>query len=193
LTNWRREKKPLKKHEMKIVEIVSDASLAGQHTVDGRNIPLVILNTQDRPDIDNLVSNHIRYRQGEVETHWARFGRNKKMIGLHMHFFKPTECHILLEFDITTNGILVDLIIGSQALYIQPGKPGDRLANTMESGRIMIEVPSKDFRSEWMKLYKEQMTKYFRVNHKISRRKAEVLADKFIDETKVMRDLRMPK
>jgi len=178
---------------MEIVDMVSNASVASENAGDGRNIALVIVDTTNRPDIEALVNNHNYYGQGEVATQWARFGRNKNMIGLHLEFIKPSKCNVLLNFDITKSGALVDLIISSQALYIQPGKPGDRLSNTLGADKIMIEVPSSNFREEWEAIYLTQMTKYFKNKQRVSRRKAEKMAESFIDKMKILDEIRMPK
>lgn len=183
----------MKSYEMEVVEIVSNASIAHENMGDGRNIPLVILDTSNRPDVEILVKNHNSYGQGEVKSTWARFDKNKNMIGLHLVFKKPNECNVLLNFDITVSGVLIDLIMSSQALYIQPGRPGDRLSNTMNAERMVIEIPTDEFRMEWENIYYTQMVKHIKKKHRVSKKKAEKITEELIKELRVINEIRVPK
>src|SRR3989442_15728179 len=49
------------------------------------------------------------------------------------------------RFDIEKYGGLVDQIIHSEGVYIQPGRPGDRLSTTFDNPRVLAEVTSRAF------------------------------------------------
>ena len=58
--------------EAEPVPIVADASVATVAIGDGRMIPLLILDTSKRPDIEDMVKAHLHMRsQGDVNTRWA--------------------------------------------------------------------------------------------------------------------------
>ena len=69
---------------------------------------------------------------------------------------------MVIEFDVSRQGVLVDQIIRSQGVYIMPGRPGDRLRTKMEAPRILVEVPSKEFQSEWETMFRKVVLRRFR-------------------------------
>lgn len=149
--------------EAKPVPIVSDVGVATQGTADGRIIPVLILDTSQRRDIEDLVKAHKLIGSGDANSAWSvpsRYNINK--ITLVLTFIKPSPCVILLDFDIARQGGVVDQIIQAQGVYIQPGKKGDRLSSTLDNERILIEVPSKHFRKEWDKILYKALVKNFK-------------------------------
>jgi hypothetical protein len=70
--------------------------------------------------------------QGDVKAGWGRPNTffDTGIVSLILTFEKPSRCLILLRFDIEKYEGLVDQIIHSQGVYIQPGRPGDRLSTT---------------------------------------------------------------
>ncbi len=66
---------------------------------------------------------------------------------------------VVLEFDVTEQGILVDTILTAKALYLQPGRKGDRFSMTIDSPRILVEVPERGFKAEWDKLWPKALAK----------------------------------
>ena len=62
----------LSPHEMQPVRIVSDAAVSMRGAFGGRLVPLVILDTSDRPDIDELIRvHHASLKPGDVKIQWA--------------------------------------------------------------------------------------------------------------------------
>jgi hypothetical protein len=59
-------------------------------------------------------------------------------------------------------GNLVESILISQSLYLQPGCLGDRLINTLDNIRIIIEVPDMGFRNVWDPIFLAAVEAYFR-------------------------------
>ena len=135
------------------VKIVSDAAISTRGTVEGKLIPLVIIDTSDRPDIEELVRVHEKQPIGDVGCQWGQLEGEKGKIALYLYFKRPTELVMILQFDIVRQGILVDQAINSKAIYIQPGRDGDRFATTIDSDRIVIEIPDTGFKHEWERLF----------------------------------------
>lgn len=170
------------KAEAESVPIVSDAGVATQGTADGRIIPVIILDTSLRPDIDDMVKAHKLIDAGDAKSVWSVPSRlNINKITLVLTFIKPSRCVILIQFDIVKQGGVVDQIIQAQGVYIQPGKKGDRLSSTIDNDRILVEVPSKHFRKEWDKILHKALVKDFKKKG-LSRNDAKNASNSFIKE-----------
>lgn len=167
---------------MEPVPIVSDPAVATRGVGDGRVIPVLIINSLERPDIEDMVRAHKCIGPGDVKSAWAkksRFNRNK--IRLVLFFTKPSSCFIVFEFDIMDQGHLIDQIVSAESVYIQPGRAGDRLASTIDNPRILVEVPSKKFRGKWEQIYSKALYRKFK-KHGLSRKGAKESTQKFIEE-----------
>jgi hypothetical protein len=88
---------------------------------------------------------------------------------------------MLLDFDLAKYAGLVDQVVRAQSLYIQPGQPGDRLVSTMDGKRLLIEVPSRDFRPEWDRIFRKATVADFR-RRGLARAQAKQAADQFMVE-----------
>ena len=183
---WRREAVSVQHPvEAEPVPIVADASIATVAVGDGRMIPLLILDTSKRPDIEDMVKAHHHVgSQGDLTSAWGRPDTffDTGTVRLILTFEKPSHCLILLQFDIKKYGGLVDNIILSQGLYIQPGRLGDRLRTTFDNPRVLAEVPSREFQSEWIKMLRKALRKRFQNEHGMSRVKAKLATEKYIDQ-----------
>ena len=171
--------------EAEPVPVVTDGSIATVAVGDGRMIPLLILDTSKRPDIEDMVkAHHHMGSQGDVTSVWGRPDRffHTGIVRLLLTFERPSRCQVLLQFDIIKYGGLVDNIILSQGLYIQPGRPGDRLRTTYGNPRILAEVPSRKFQPEWNNMLRKALRKLFRREHGMSRAKAKHATEKYIDQ-----------
>ncbi len=135
--------------EARPLPIISDSAVAQHGLGEGRLIPLVIIDTSSRADIDDLVRLHDAVGLGDVTTYWASFKRKRDRLDLILRFHRPGKCVAILEFDVANQYAIVDMIVRSQSLYLQPGRPGDRLRYSIDKPKILVEIPSRDFASEW--------------------------------------------
>lgn len=183
---WHREAVPVQHPaEAEPVPIVADAGIATVTVGDGRMIPLLILDTSNRPDIDDMVMAHKHMQgQGDAGAQWGRPNTffDTGVVSLILTFVKPSRCLILLSFEIGKYGGLVDQIIHSQGLYIQPGKPGERLSTAFDHPRVLVEVPSREFQPEWDRMLRKATRKRFQREHEMSRAEAKLATEKFITE-----------
>jgi hypothetical protein len=183
---WHKEAIPVRHPaEAEAVPVVADAGIATVGVGDGRMIPLLILDTSKRPDIEDMVkAHHAMDGQGDVKAQWGRpdtfFDRG--MVSLILTFEKPSYCLIILRLDIGKYGGLVDQIIRSQGVYIQPGRPGDRLSTTFDNPRVLAEVPSREFQPEWDRMLRKAMRKRFQREHGLGRSEAKLATERFISE-----------
>jgi hypothetical protein len=185
-SKWHREAVPIRNAaEAEPVPIVADASIATVAVGDGRMIPLLIVDASNRPDIEDMVKAHKHIDgQGDVKAGWGRPDTffDSGVVSLILTFEKPSHCLIILRFDIGKYGGLVDQIIHSQGLYIQPGRPGDRLSTTFDNPRVLAEVPSREFQPEWDRMFRKALRKEFQKKHGMGRAESKLAAEKFITE-----------
>lgn len=189
---WHKSEIPIERSaEGRPVPIVADASIASRGIGEGRMIPLVILDTATRPDIDEVARAHRRGPPGDAIANWGRRSRGSTALLLIIRFERPVRSVVLLEFDPASQGILIDQAVKSQAIYIQPGRPGDRLKNTMSRPRVLVEVPSEDFAEEWETMFHRAMATRFK-ERGLRRKAAKSAAARAIDMMRQVNNVRMP-
>ncbi len=192
MSKWHKEAIQLgNKAEKEPVPIVSDAAVATRGLADGRIIPVLIIDTSFRPDIEDMIRAHKHIGAGDAKSVWSIPSRfDKSRIFLVLTMIKPSRCVIILEFNIARQGGVVDQIIHAQGLYIQPGKEGDRLSSTIDNERILVEVPSRHFRKEWDDILRKAITKDFQ-RKGLSRNDAKKATESFIKEWRQFGSRRM--
>ena len=148
------------------VPIVADGSIATTGTAGSRLVPVLIIDTSHRPDIDVMVRAHQQFGPGDVTSFWTFNSRAfaLNLPRLILQTTKPSVCVIVIDFDFTEGqGVLVDLIHSAHGVYLQLGRPGDRLTVTMDSPRILAEVPpNPDFEKAFRRLYGKAVVQRFR-------------------------------
>ena len=115
-----------------------------------------------------MIRAHEQFTTGDVTSAWSFrerwFGWPVPVLYLMME--KPSRCFIAIEFDLMNGqGTLIDLILWAKGVYLQAGRPGDRIGTTMDEPRILVEVsPSDVFAERFLPLYEK--TKYRRFRKK---------------------------
>lgn len=132
------------------VPIVADAAVATVKVKKGMLVPVLLVDTSSRPDIENLIRFHMLQPSGECKSIWARIDPEKmNTINLILQFLSPSKCTVVLEFELPKQGGVVDQIVRAEALYLYPARPGERFSGDMDRENILVEVPSKGFAAEW--------------------------------------------
>ena len=157
-------------------------------------IPVVIIDTTSRPDIDATVLAHLDFGGGDVCSMWpvchSCFGAQYVRLVLRMS--GPSDCLIILKFDLERYGMTVDQIFHSQGVWIQPGRPGDRVRATLENPRLLVEVPTnREFGHNWEAMFRKSIVKRFRKNG-MGRSAAKRAATEFIPKWREMFHRRIP-
>jgi hypothetical protein len=141
--------------------IIADAAIGTDAVSDGRLIPLVIVDTATRPDIAELISIQSKMPPGDVLSQWATLDGSKDHLALLLRFQRPIEADLVLNFDLAEHGGAVELAVKGHVIYLQAGKPGDRLYRTLDAPRIFVELgagmPPKSWEGKW----KEAMRRRF--------------------------------
>lgn len=171
------------------LKIVSDAVISRLHVVNGKNVPLIIVDTTDLPEVERAILTRPTEKDGHANTKWGK-SVDDKYITLVFSFLDPVPIDFFVSFNAEKQGGLVDLIIHSQLLYLQPGKPGDRLSSTMSSPRLLVEVPSRHFTKEWNLIFQRVMAKRF-IKMGLKKKDAKKAALDFHKEWGIIREFRL--
>ena len=142
-----------------VIPIISDAGLASKSIGDGKMMPVLILDTSKRPDVEYLIKNHINLPSGDATTAWGRIKGQSDSLALIFNFSRPSDLSFVLVFEIEKQGILIDSILKSRGVYLQAGRIGDRLVNTMDNPRVVVEVPDTGFSEKWGKIWEESIVR----------------------------------
>jgi hypothetical protein len=176
--------------EARPVRIVWDAAIATTIIGDGRLIPLLIIDASERPDVSELVRIHKHLPLGDVICQWGDLDAGDGKIDLFLRFERPVELVLILQFDVVRQGGLVDYILIAKAVYIQPGREGDRFVASMDNPRILVEIPDTGFQEEWNRMFHKHILLDLR-RRGLSRKEAKLAATRFIEEWREFGRFRM--
>lgn len=177
--------------EAKAVPIAGNAAIATIGTGHGRLIPLVILDTTERPDLAEVIRVQRHLLEGDVVVQWGQLPKRLSHIALLLRFTRPAAGVAIIEFDIAEQGILVEHTIVSQALYIQAGKTGDRLIYDLNLPKMLIEVPDTGFRPYWDKLYRDAVIARIVAERGMKPKAAKAAAGSYIDKIREVAQFRI--
>lgn len=174
-----------------ILEVVADATINNVYTAQGKTIPLVILDTTNQPEIAKAIEIHCNISNGNVRTTWGKTD-DENLLLLGVELLDPSPAEFTVAFSAFPQAGIVDIIVSSQLLLIQAGKPGDRLKHDLNKPKLQIEVPSEEFSAKWIELYHRILAKRFR-ELGYSKKVAKELALDFYEEMRVFREMRIKK
>jgi hypothetical protein len=169
---------------------VADAAIAMEALGYGRLIPLVILNTSNRPDIEEFIRVHQYSGPGDVISQWATLEDGSGRVGLVLTFSGPMELTIFLAFDPDKQDGLVDQIVHVKGLYIQAGRPGDRLIKNPNAPKVIANIPDTGFAKVWEDIFFRTAVKRARASG-AGRRQAKEVARLFIAQWRQFGNFRM--
>jgi hypothetical protein len=176
--------------EAQVVPIVGDAAIATVGVGHGRLIPLIIIDATNRPDLAEVIQAQVHLPPGDVAVQWGVLPKRHDHIALLLKFKRPTERAAVVEFDIAKQGILIEHILQSNALYIQAGKFGDRLKYDLNRPKMLVEVPDTGIRALWDKLFFDAVVKRARKDG-LGRRDAKEVAQAAIGQIRELAKFRM--
>jgi hypothetical protein len=150
-------------YETNPVRIVWDAAISVRGQDGGRLIPLVILDTSDRPDIEEFIRLHQAVANfGDVTIQWGQLKGHKGTVALYLMFIRPSELTVILEFDVAKQGFLIDQALLGKGLYIQAGREGDRLIKDLQRPKVLIYLGDPEFGKTWDAHYHRHVEKHLR-------------------------------
>lgn len=173
------------------LRIIADAVIAIRGLGGGRLIPLVILDTADRPDVEEFIRVHqTATKPGDVKVQWGQIEGHDKTVAFFLTFIRPSEVFMALEFDIVKQGILVDQVLVGKGLYLQAGREGDRFAKDPDRPKVLLEVGDLGFEKLWDKIFHRHVEKHFR-EHGLSRTEARNATRSAISQMREFGNFRM--
>jgi hypothetical protein len=178
--------------EKDALRIVADGAIAHPSVGEGRLIPLVILDTSSRPDLEEYIRVHQYVGAGDVKCQWGQLIGHDNTVVLVLSFSRPADLVVIVEFDLQKNhGVLVEQALGTKALYIQAGREGDRLKHDLNLPKVILEVPDTGFGEKfWDKIYCRYTTAKMR-ERGLNRADAKRAAKESIEELRKLRVIRM--
>jgi hypothetical protein len=171
-------------HETRPVRIIADAAISRQGRHGGRLLPLILIDTSDRPDIAELIRVHESLGPGDVKVQWGKLEGKAHLgtVALFLTFIRPLEVFMILEFNIVRQGFLVEQILAGNGIYLAEAEgEGDRLRKNLDRAKVLAEVPDTGFRNTWDAIFIKHLAKHFR-NKGLSRSQSRQAARSAIEE-----------
>lgn len=148
--------------EASIVSIVSDGAIATHEIGEGRMVPVLVVDCNEKVELRDHIYAHEDSPPGDVTVTWATPKRDKNNVALFLEFSRPSVLEVLLQFNIKKQGGVVDGILHANALYLQPSESGMKVVDGLEKGKILVEIPDTGFFPDWEKLYTGILVKMFK-------------------------------
>lgn len=173
-----------------LVPIVTDGAMATHSVGEGTIIPVLILDTSSFPSLDELIRLHEYFPSGDLESVWGRRRDSDKKVYLCITFKRPTELKFYVEFDTATQCAIADTIMRTKVVYLQAGRPGDRLSVDINRPKLIAEVAESGFGKAWDEIFLKYTTKKFREDG-LGRQEAKRVAKQHITRWREFGSLRI--
>jgi hypothetical protein len=175
------------------VRIVSDAAVTTRGRHGGRLLLVLLLDTTERPDIAEFIHLHQSLGPGDVKVQWGKVEADghEGTVALFLTFIRPVELFIMLEFNITRQGFMVEQILTGQGMYLA-GADGDsdRFIKNIDRPNVIVEVPDTGFRDTWDDLFQKHLAQHYR-SRGLTRPESRQAARSAIAEWRKFGSLRM--
>lgn len=168
---------PLERHQIEPLRVIADGAVQTVDFAEGRLLPVLIIDTTARPDVEEHVRLHQGRIEGDVKTTWCKVPQAE--LALLLELSGPSATKALIGFDLSKQSSLVDHIVQSRGLYLQPGRPGDRVKDTFDKPKIIVEVAASGFDERWDKMFLEAIASRF-VSSGLGRKMAKTAAREHI-------------
>ncbi|MDP2820226.1 MAG: hypothetical protein Q8O29_18510 [Polaromonas sp.] len=145
----------------RFVPIVSDGGIGHPDIADGRIIPVLVIDCVNHPQLYDLILIHEHTPPGDVIIKWGRNLFHKKHAYLTLEFQQPVKNSITICFALSNQTILVDGIIRSRGVYLQPLQSGCKVSDGLQKPKILIEVPPSATFPSWDKLHRAALLKRY--------------------------------
>jgi hypothetical protein len=102
-------------------------------------------------------------------------------LALVLQFQRPIESVCVVNFDLSKQGSVVELALRARAMYLQAGKPGDRLYRTLDSPRVIVELGADLPPNRWNELWLSAIKRRLKSGG-LRNSEAKKMAARFIEE-----------
>jgi len=141
------------------LNLVADGAIASPKTADGRLIPVMILDISENKKLEYLVKMHDQIDTADVISIWGVGRFNHNNVSLVLFFKEPMELKIAISLQPAKHAGLIQGILSSKAVYIQPGVPGDKISHNINAPKILVEIPAKTTFEKWDGIFEKTVTK----------------------------------
>lgn len=157
-----------------IVPIFGDGGIGNPEVGDGRLIPVLIIDCSTHSDLYNLILIHEETPPGDVTIKWGRRLFDKRHAYLTLEFTSPIKTTATFRFLLAKQAGLVDGIIRSRGVYLQPLQSGSKVIAGIQKPKLLVEIPSSATFPGWPELHRSATQKRYR-KEGASRSQAAVL------------------
>lgn len=163
-----------------LTPIVADGAMSFPFFGDGRLIPALVLDCDKNNAILNMFFlDETGSPPGDVKSTWARSKHNSDFVYLMLDFLRPVETQIVIPFELIKQGGLVDGIINSRGVYLQPKEVGLTVSAGVGKEQKLIEIPATATFPDWDSVYRNRMIKHFK-SQGASKNEAQITFDAHI-------------
>lgn len=152
----------LKLESVRLTPIIGDGAIGHPHILDGRILPVLILDCSNHRALEDLVHAQEHAPPGDCSTTWKWDLLSRRHVYLQFDFKFPLETTAIVAFEVASQGALVESIINARAVYLQPLSSGSSVLEGIKKPNILIEVPSATTFPIWKTLYRRTLEKKYR-------------------------------
>lgn len=139
--------------------LVGDGAIANSKTADGRLIPVMILDARENKQLEYLVKMHDQIDTADVISIWGVARFNSSRVDLVLFFKSPIELQVAVSLNPMKHATLIEGILISKAVYIQPGAPGDKISDNINAPKILVEIPARTTFDKWDGIFEKSVIK----------------------------------
>lgn len=170
--------------------VSASSAIASVDVANGRNIPVVFVPSDDNKKIDDIISLHENFEEGNCFTSWG-ITPDKKYALLCLDFQNPVKQKVILFFDIVRFGIVVEQIMYAQCMFLTIGGEASKLSLCMGQKRILLDVYCDEFKDLWSVIFRKEYAKYLRKKYKISKKEALECFDNMLKKWDILKKIRI--
>ena len=110
---------------------------------------------------------------------------------MDIDFQRPIAAKAYIPFKFITQGVLVDGILNARAVYLQAGKPGDRLKLDLDAPKIIVQIDETGFEEHWNRLRVVALRNHFK-ERGLSRKDARLAVAEHLAAMRQISNFRFP-
>lgn len=145
-----------------VVPIAGDGAIGHPDVADGRIIPVLIVDCSNHNNLYEFILLQESTPPGDVSVTWGRERFNKRAVYLTIAFHRPIATKAVFRFAIPAQAGLVDGIIHSRGVYLQPLQSGKSVSEGIDGPKIVVEVPPAATFDEWPEIHHAAIVRDYR-------------------------------
>jgi len=116
----------------------------------GRAISVLILDESVHPEVGDAIRAASTLPPGDAETAWGVVGRDPALV---VTLVRPVSKELVIPFPMPDYAALVEAIRRTEVVYLQAGKPGDRVLKSETQGLLLVRVANEWLEGRWPELF----------------------------------------